>query len=86
MLVLTVLSWSRFLDPVSQMSHKVKEEVSLWYTDHLQTHTDMSAWNKLYVLRLALSTLRKTLCSDSHKNSMYVRKFYISASQKIGIS
>lgn len=35
--VRTVFSWSRFLDPVSQMSDKVKEEISLWHTDHLQS-------------------------------------------------
>lgn len=38
--VRTVFSWSRFLDPVSKMSDKVKEEISLRHADHLQRETE----------------------------------------------
>lgn len=32
----TIFSWPSFLYPVSQMTNKVKEEIALRYTDHLQ--------------------------------------------------
>lgn len=66
----TVFSWSRFLDPVCQMSDKVKEEISLWHTNHLQTHTysilDIPAWckliNKVTSHRLNFLDVVKKMC------------------------
>ena len=38
--VLTVTCWTSFLDPVSQVTNKIKEEVTLGNTDHLVRDLD----------------------------------------------